>query len=443
MTESIRRYVIVGSGVAAISAVEAIRHQDERGEIVVISDDPHGYYSRPGLAYYLTGEVEERLLFPFEETIFRRLNISQMQAHVHKIHTAEHEVQLANGARLPYDRLLVAVGAHAALPDVPGMQYQGVVKLDHLEDARQILKLARRARRAVVVGGGITALEIVEGLISRKVDVHYFLRSDRYWGNVLDETESALIEHRLKEEGVQIHYHTEMDEVLGKNGWVTAVKTKDGRIINAEILAAAVGIKPRLDLVTRSGLKTSKGIQVDERMQSSAADVFAAGDAAEVIDAAGKSVMNTLWWPARKQGRIAGTNMAGDCAVYTPSPAFNVTRLAGLTTTIIGNVGGGHDVDLTGIARGDSETWRQLPDAIAAQKDFEVNRLRILVGTNTLVGAVVMGDQTLSQAIQVLVTKKVDITPIRDQLLNNQDQLSDVLAAFWTDLREHDKSQVV
>jgi hypothetical protein len=134
--------------------------------------------------------------------------------------------------------------------------------------------------------------------------------------------------------------------------------------------------------------------------------------------------------------------MAGGSARYTRSPAFNVTRLAGLTTTIIGSVGSGQNLDLVGIARGDSETWRQIPDAIVAQKGFEVNHLRVLVGEKTLVGAVLMGDQTLSQAMQHLISNKVDISPIREQLINCQDSLGDLIAAFWTDWRKHGQSSL-
>jgi NADPH-dependent 2,4-dienoyl-CoA reductase/sulfur reductase-like enzyme len=147
--------------------------------------------------------------------------------------------------------------------------------------------------------------------------------------------------------------------------------------------------------------------------------------------ATGKTVLDTLWGPARDQGYVAGLNMTGKPTSYRKEFAFNVTRLAGLTTTIIGGVGRGEDQDLLGIARGDSETWRQFPDAIAAQSDFEVNRLRMMVGVRSLLGAVVMGDQTLSQAIQHLVKRQVDISPVRERLLHANGSLGDVLAEFW------------
>jgi NADPH-dependent 2,4-dienoyl-CoA reductase/sulfur reductase-like enzyme len=167
-------------------------------------------------------------------------------------------------------------------------------------------------------------------------------------------------------------------------------------------------------------------------MQSSQPDIFAAGDVAQVFDPlTGKYVLDSLWGPARDQGRVAGLNMVGRQASYLKPIAFNVTRLAGLTTTIIGEVGSGRDEDLIGIARGDSEIWRELPDAIAAQNNFSVNRLRILIGKDSLLGALVMGDQTLSRPLQQLILRRVDITPIRTKLLSSGARLGEVIAAFW------------
>lgn len=123
--------------------------------------------------------------------------------------------------------------------------------------------------------------------------------------------------------------------------------------------------------------------------------------------------------------------MAGQKTAYVKSAPFNVTRLAGLTTTIIGMVGKGRDQDMVGIARGDSETWRHLPEAIVAQTGFEVNRLRVLVGENTLLGAIVMGDQKLSFPLEKIISENVDISPIRERLLAPNARIADVIAEFW------------
>jgi len=439
----LRRYLIVGMGAAGIAAAETIRREDPSADVLLVSEDAYGYYSRPGLAYYLTGEIPEQMLYPFSQKDFDYLHLRRIQGRVARLHLQAHRVELQQGESLPYDRLLLATGSQAAMPGLPGVDLQGVVKLDDMDDARQILKRSRRARGAVVVGGGITALEIVEGLRARRVSTHYFMRRDRYWGNVLDETESRIVEHRLTEEGVQIHYHTELSEILGKGDRVSGVLTTDGRQIKCGLVAIAIGVRPRKELADEAGLETDRGILVNEYLQTSAPDVFAAGDVAQVLDPfSGRAILDTLWGVAVAQGRAAGLNMVGQGTPYRKAVPFNVTRLAGLTTTIIGTVGRGVDADLLGIARGDSETWRQLPDAIAAQEDFQVNRLRILVGERTLIGAIVMGDQTLSQPLHRLIALQADITAIRDRLLQPGANLGDLIAQFWAEWRiDHAASQ--
>jgi NAD(P)H-nitrite reductase large subunit len=433
-----RQYVIIGAGAAGVAAAEAIRSQDRSGRIILLSEEAQGYYSRPALAFYLTGELPESQLFPFSSRDFHNLGVQPHHARAVRVHTDAHKVELENGSMLPYDRLVIATGAAASPLKVPGGQAQGVVKLDSLEDARQILRLARKQRQAVVVGGGITALELVEGLVAQGVKVHYFLRGQRYWNNVLDETESKIVEHRLREDKVQLHYQTELEEILTAGDRVIGVRTRDGQQIRCGIVAAAIGVRPRIELGAASGLKVDRGLVVDEYLRTSAPDVFAAGDAAQVIDdATGQVTMNTLWALARDQGLIAGLNMAGSCTSYSPAVPFNVTRLACLTTTIIGKVGTGEDLDLQGIARGDSETWRQLPDAIAAQAVFDINRLRLMIVGERLVGAVVMGDQTLSRPLQQLILGNVNIFSIRDRILKPGAPVADILAGFWTEYRAY------
>ena len=426
------RYVIIGSGVAGIAAVEAIRSVDRGVEITLIGDDPYGFYSRPGLAYYLTGELHDKALFPRSAQDFRRLNFRYINSRVTKISRAEHRLELGNHAPISYDCLLIAVGAQAIPLEVPGVGLENVLKLDHMTDAKRILKLARRGKTAVVIGGGITALELVEGLRARGMKVHYLLRGDRYWSNVLDPQESQIVEHRLQEEGVKLRYHAEVIEVTGQHGRVRGIRLLNGQMLKCDLVAYAIGIHPRVDLAKQAGLAIDRGILVNEYLQTNDPDIFAAGDVAQVYDPlSGRSILDSLWTPAREQGHAAGLNMAGRKTPYIKAPPFNVTRLAGLTTTIIGTVGRGRDDDLVGIARGDSETWRQLPDSLVAQSDSEVNRLRLLVGERTLLGAIVMGDQRLSQPLQKMISGKMDISPIREKLLMPNAKLGDIVAEFW------------
>jgi nitrite reductase (NADH) large subunit len=413
------RYLIVGQGVAGIAAAEAIRAADASGEITLLSDDPHGYYSRPGLAYYLTGEISRAHLFPWREQDFAQMGLRRMQGRVLSLDPAGHRLLLADGPALAFDRLLLATGSAALRPTLPGIDLPQVVTLDNLADAERILALARSARSAVVVGGGITALEIVEGLRAHCRHVHYLLRGQRYWSNVLDEAEGRIVLERLTAEGVQIHTHSEIAAIEQQRGRLAAVLTTAGQRVPCDLLAVAIGVSPRAELARAAGLTVDRGVLVDQFLASSAPDIYAAGDVAQVYDPrAGKALLDTLWNSARSHGMTAGQNMAGGSTRYVKPMPLNVTRLAGVTTTIIGSVGTGRDADLVGIARGDSELWRHLGQALVAEEDHEVNRLRVLVGPTTLVGAVLMGDQRLSRPLQRLIGEQIDITPIRAHLLS-------------------------
>ncbi|GIK08991.1 MAG: pyridine nucleotide-disulfide oxidoreductase [Anaerolineaceae bacterium] len=427
------RYLILGMGVAGIAAAEAIRSTAPGAEILLLSDDPFGYYSRPGLAYYLTGEMAEKQLFPFTIGDFHKLHSRYVQGRATAIFRGERQIEVDGKNRISYDRLLIAVGARALPLTVPGAHLEGVLKLDHMGDARQILQASRRAKHAAVVGGGITALELAEGLLSQRVKTTYLLRGDRYWSSVLDEQESLIVEERLREQGVELIRRAELLEAFGRRGRVEGIRLLDGRALRCDLLAYAIGIQPRVELARDAGLAVDKGILVNECLQTNDPDIFAAGDAAQAYDPlTGRSIIDSLWNPAREQGRVAGLNMAGKKTAYLKSVPFNVTRLAGLTTTIIGAIGrGGRDEDLVGIARGDSETFRSLPDAILAQSGFDVNHLRLMIGRKTLLGALVMGDQTLSMPLQKMIADGADITPIRSRLLARDTRIADVVAEFW------------
>ncbi len=437
------RYLIIGAGAAGISAAETIRKIDARGEITLVCEERDGYYSRPGLAYLLTGEVDEAQLYPFRREDFQQLRLRMAHAQVSQILPLDKRVVLRDGKQLGYDRLLIATGAQAVMAKLVGINLEGVIKLDTFAETRRILKLARKGRQVVVVGGGITALEMVEGLRQRGMRVHYFLRGERYWANVLDETESRIVEERLKEEGVRLHYRVELAEILGKNGRVIGVRSMDGQQMKCDMVGVAIGVRPRKELGEAAGLKVDKGILVDEHMRTSSPDIYAAGDVAQVYDTRlGRAIVDSLWDPARAQGRIAGMNMAGQDGIYAKANAFNVTRLAGITTTIIGNVGlREDDPDVYGIVRGDSEGWRYAPEGLAAESHCEVNRLRLILGENHVIGGLVMGDQEMSRTVQFLVGNQVDIGSIRQRLLQGEDSIEAVLSDFMAQRRNEEGMQ--
>jgi len=430
------KFVIIGMGVASIAATEAIRSIDSTPEITLISMDPHGYYSLPGLAYFLVNEVSESDLIPYSESDFERLKVQQITGQVNRLDLAAHQVILASGESIGYDRLLLATGSHAVLPNIPGISLEGVVTLDNLEDALGIIRFSKRVKNAVVVGGGITALELVEGLIEQGMKVHYFLRGKHYWANVLNDTESERVEAHLKKAGVQIHYNTELAEICGEAGRVSGVITRSGERISCGLVGVAIGVLPRKELAEAAGIKTDRGILVDEYLHTSQPDIFAAGDVAQVFDpVTRKSVLDTLWWVAREQGRVAGLNMSGKKTPFQKPMSSNMTRLTGINTNIIGTVGQGKDKDMVALSRGDSDSWRNLSGSVSIQTGDRVNHIRLELSEKTLTGAVVMGDQSLSLILRNLIADQVDISSIKPDLSGTRIDLYEILGGFYDQWR--------
>ncbi len=293
------------------------------------------------------------------------------------------------------------------------------------------MRKANRSGHAVVVGGGITALELAEGLHACGVKVRYLLRGARYWANVLDAEESQLVEDRLRGDGIELHYHARVRQAVGARGKLRAVETDAGEQIPCQLLAVAIGTRPNLDLARAADIRVERGILTDDCLRTSAPDVLAAGDVAQVYDPrSGQASLDTLWPTARAHGAAAAATMLGAPAPYRRTAAMNVTLLAGIPTTIIGALGSGSDDDLVAISRGDSESWRGAAPAWVIVEQHEVNRVRLLLGERTISGALIMGEQSLSRPLQRLIAAEADISPIRDALLADQHAMPQLIATF-------------
>jgi 3-phenylpropionate/trans-cinnamate dioxygenase ferredoxin reductase component len=418
------RHLLVGSGAAALAAAEEIRAADSNASITLVSEESHGFYSRPGLAYLLTGAVPERQLQIRTPAEVSALRLERIADRATLIRPEAHRLRLASGRELPYDRLLVATGARSIPLDVPGGSLAGVYLLDGLDEAVRLARAARRRRRAVVIGGGSTALEIVEGLHTRGVETHYFLRGDRYWSRTLDQQESSLVEARLQAAGVILHRRTEVVRVLEQGGRVAAVETRAGALIPCDLLCVATGVRPRLDLARASGLAIDRGVLVDQFLETSVPDIYAAGDVAQISEGPGApAVLETLWASACGEGRVAGRNMSGQPMAYRRPVALNVTSLAGLVTTVMGDVGGREDPDLVTITRGQSERWSLGRGSLSITDAAGQGRIRICLSEREITGAVVIGDQTLVAPLLHLIGERADITPIRAEVLQHPDRL--------------------
>lgn len=432
------RYLILGNGAAGATAAEEIRRRDEAGEITLVNAEKYPMYSRPGLAYVVINEIPDRQVIarPLEWYDQRRLRL--VTGTVTKIETASQQVWLATGQHLPYDRLLIATGARAVGLPYPGAHLDGVVFLDTLEGARDMLKRLKRARRAVVIGGGITALEMAEGFAHQKVETHYFVRREVLWSAVFNQAESDLLAARMKDHGVHIHYNTEIAEILGdRRGRIASVRLTTGEVFACDLLGAGIGVKPQLDFVRGTSIKTEKAILVNEYLETSVPGIYAAGDCAQVWDRwTQKHTLDVLWPTAIAAGRIAGRNLAGGREAYVKGTPFNACLLFGLHITAIGQLGGGREEAepeiFQHLSRGASEIWSMRPHAYASAWAQEgVNTVRLTLSGDQLVGALIIGQQALADPLRDLIEMQADIRPLRPYLQAGGSSMTEMVTKYW------------
>ena len=434
-----KQYVIIGNGAAGLSAAEEIRRQDNHAYITIVSDEPFPFYSRPGLAYYLRGDLPEKQLYSRPEDFYEQQRLNRITARATQLDLPARRVTLSDGRALPYDALLIATGSHAVKPNLPGIDLRGVVVLDTMTDVHAIMRMAKKAKRAVVVGGGITALELAEGLQARGVETHYLLRKQRFWSSLLSEDESALVEDRLEEHGVTIHRFEELAEVIGQKGRVKRVRTKSGHTLPCDIVGVAIGVRPNIAVVTGTDIKTDRGILVDDHLQTNIEGVYAAGDVAQVLDRwSGEYKLEVLWPTALATGKVAGANMAGAHTHYRKAPPFNAALLCDLHLTAIGQVSVrpmvDEGTDLVALSRGTSEVWFSPAGgqhAVIARKNLGESQRLVMQGPR-IIGALLLGDQTLADPLRGLIAAGADITPIHERLLSDhKTPLADILCPFW------------
>jgi NAD(P)H-nitrite reductase large subunit len=436
-------YLIIGNGAAGVSAAEIIRQRDSAGRITIVTDEPYLCYSRPGIAYYLNGQVSSQQLITRSNSFYRDHRFDLRHGRVTRIDLAARMVYFADGQPLAYDLLLLATGAGAVPARMPGSDLDGVVTFDNLNDAKDIVRRSRKAKAAVVIGGGITAMELAEGLRHQGVKTHLLQRGDRVWPRLFDERESSIIEHQIRHEGVQLHYKEEIAEILGKHGAVTGVRLKSGREIKCQLVGIAIGVRPNLSLVKGLPLEMDQGILVNEYLQSSQPHLFAAGDVAQVYDRwTREHKLDVLWPSAVNEGRAAGYNMV-DVAHgrspgyhYQKGSPFNAALLFGVHLTVIGRVGQRSEEELeelSYLSRGSSHVWTT-PFSTSYRSAWDKdgpNSVRIVMNGGRIVGALLMGNQELADPLRKLIEHEADLGHLQDELLGAKGNLPQTILRAW------------
>jgi len=332
--------VIIGNGIAGVSAAITARRLDGAARITLVSAESAHHYSRPALMYLYMGHLRYADVKPYEDWFWTENRLELVQAEAIGIDTAARTVRLATGPALAYDRLLLATGSVVRTPGWPGQQLRGVQGFYGLPDVENMARDTQGISRAVVVGGGLIGVELAEMLHSRGIQVTWLVREERYWQSVLPPAESAMLEAHFRKYNVDLQLTTELRELRGDaQGRVRAVVTTTGQELPAEWVGLATGVQPNLVLAKAAGLATDRGILVNELLETSAPGVYAAGDCAQHRQPApGEVAVEQLWYTGRMQGETVAHTLCGQPTPYRRGEWFNSAKFFNLEYQTYGRV---------------------------------------------------------------------------------------------------------
>jgi NAD(P)H-nitrite reductase large subunit len=331
-------HVILGNGPAGVIGAETIRKADPRSDITLVGDEPEPPYSRMAIPYLLAEHIEEPGTYlRKDKDHFARLRISLINARATRVDMSLKVVELDNGSRLQYDKLLIATGSHAVAPPIAGMQLPGVYPCWTMEDARKIAKLAKSGARVLQMGAGFIGCIILEALAARGVKLTVVEMGDRMVPRMMTQGAGTLIKNWCEAKGVRVHTNTRVESISQAEPGVLHAKLSTGDIIVADLIISATGVKPNIAFLKDSGINMGAGILVDNMMQTNVPGIYAAGDVAETLDfSTGKLAVNAIQPNAADQARVAGLNMAGKHMVSQGSLAINVLATLGLISSSFG-----------------------------------------------------------------------------------------------------------
>jgi NAD(P)H-nitrite reductase large subunit len=303
------------------------------------------------IPYLLEGKIgEDGTYLRKDAGHFENLRIGLMSGRAQGVDTKAKQVRLEDGSSLPYDRLLIATGSRPTRLPVPGIDLPNVQACWTLEDARKIAEKTNVGGRVLQIGAGFIGCIILEALVSRGVHLTVVEAGDRMVPRMMTLGAGTMIKRWVESKGVRVVTNARVEAIEdGKDGAMRA-RLSTGEVIECDLIIAAAGVRPNIEFLRGSGIGTDIGVLVDERMQTSDPDVFAAGDVAEGIEfSSGKRLVNAIQPNAAEQARIAALNMVGKGPTSQGTMAINVLDTLGLISSSFGaweGVEGGQSVEI-------------------------------------------------------------------------------------------------
>jgi nitrite reductase (NADH) large subunit len=388
--------IIIGAGPAGVTAAETVRMFDRTVDLVMLTQEPYTPYSPPAMADHFILGTDNHLWRPSnwaEQTGVDYRSGVQVAA----IEPNSHTIQLSNGETIGYNCLLIASGARLYAP-IAGADLAGIYNFKSLSAAEKLVSQVRsgQASSALIVGAGFIGMEIALLLRELGVKVTQVEMLDQVMATMLDAETAVIALKLMLEHGVEVRLNTKASAFVG-NGTAKGVKLESGEVLEGDLLIAATGVKPNLELLEGSGIAAKWGISVDDHLRTNAPDVFAAGDCVETPNLlTGKKFVHAIFPNAIEQGRVAGMNLAGYATTYEGAERMNSLKHLGLPI----------------MAAGEKEGDRVL-------REQEGDNLRtIYLQENRIVGFQLAGDIRAAGILHALMNQKTDISHLQRHLLD-------------------------
>jgi nitrite reductase (NADH) large subunit len=398
---AIKSIVIVGNGIAGVTAADYVRRHHPACEIHLIGREKHHLYNRMAITRLIYGRSAMSGLYLQPDSWYEERKITcWLNTQATRIDRDARLVALATGETLPYDRLILTSGSSSLVPPIEGFGLPGTFVLREAEDAMQTRAFVQthQCRRAVIGGGGLLGLEAGYALHKLGMAVSVLERGEWLLRRQLDERGSSFLRQYLEALGMDIVLQAETAAVQGE-GRVSQVVLKDGRTLPCDLFIVAVGIQPNVDLARSAGVQVNRGVAVDDAMRTSVPEIFAAGDACEY-----KKQVPGLWPVAVEQARVAAINAVGGQEVYREAVPVTALKVVG--------------IDLTSIGRFEAQSETEI---VIAQEDINEHRYRkLVISDGKIVGAILLGHPLDAPAVTAAVKQGLNVERCVDALRAGQ-----------------------
>ena len=393
-----KRYLIVGNGVAGARAAVKIRETDPKGDIRIFTEEAYPFYYRVRFPEYVAGELTVQNLTIHTREWYQSKGISiHLEEAITEVNLPRKEVASQKGKTYAYDFLLLATGGNAFVPPIQGTEKKGVFALRTMKDAIGMKEFLGGVKKAILVGGGLVGLETGGALLKRGIKVAVIEHNPRILPRQMDSEGARILQGKMESMGFSFFLNGQSEEILGENA-VEGVRLKDGRTVEGEMVVVSAGVRPNVKLAQAMGLEIKNGILVNDRLETKTESVFAAGDVAEH-----RGRCYGIWPASQRQGETAGINMAGARASYEGTVLSNTLKVVGINLTASGEI--------------DSE--RKLECVVRQDRESGVYR-KVAFKEDKIVGCILLGNVKGSPEILNAMEKKVDVKNYKSFILEEE-----------------------